>query len=85
MNWISVKDKMPAEKEFVSSGRNFYDGKDRMWTESDEVLVVNDRGHYFIDSTRNGQFRSERSKDCDGFTHYVLAWMPIPKYDKLEF
>lgn len=72
---------MPEEKEYFVGGNNYLDGKDRRWTESEIVLVVNDNGGYFTDSTRNGKFRSEWHKDCDGWTHNVLAWMPILKFN----
>lgn len=80
MEWIKVTDRMPEEKEYFSSGHNFLDGKDRKWSESETVLVVNTAGRYFTDSTKNGTFMSERRRNCDNFVEYVVAWMPIPKY-----
>ena len=77
MNWFKVTELMPPEKEFFLSFNNYWDKKDRRWIESKRVLVVDDRGNYFVDSTMNGKFISENRKDCDGFTHYVVAWMPI--------
>ena len=81
MEWILCKDKMPEEKSYHVDASNYWDKKDRDWTESERVLVVDDGEHYFVDSTMNGKFTSEKLKDCDGFTHYVVAWMPIPKFD----
>ena len=80
MEWIKVTDKMPEEKEYFVSGNNYLDGKDRKWTESERVLCVDDYGTYLITATRNGEFISEKHRDCDGFTHFVVAWMPIPEF-----
>ena len=80
MEWIKVSDRMPEEKEYFVGGNNYIDGKDRRWTESKQVLCVDDRGFYFVDSTRNGVFISENHRDCDNFSHSVIAWMPIPEF-----
>lgn len=79
--WILRKDKMPEEKHYHSDGNMFVDGKDRDWSESERVLVVNDEGRYYVDSTRNGKFRSDGQKDIDNFPHEVIAWQPIEKFD----
>lgn len=81
MEWIKVTDRMPEEKEYFVSGNNYIDGKDRRWTESKQVLCVRDTGDFLVDSTKNGKFMSERYKDCDGFTHSIVAWMPIPEFN----
>ena len=72
---------MPEEKHYHSDGSMFVDGKDRDWSESERVLVVDDRGMYYVDSTRNGKFRTDGNKDCDNFPHYVVAWQPIENFD----
>lgn len=79
MEWILCKDKMPEEKSYHVDGSNYWDKKDRDWTESESVLVVYDDERYGIAGTRNGKFREVR--DCDNFPHRVIAWMPIPKFD----
>lgn len=78
--WIKVTERMPAETKWESDTLQGH----REWTESERVLVVTANEDYFVDSTYNGAFRSERHKDCDGFVHYVIAWMPITKYDFKE-
>ena len=80
MRWFKVTELMPPGKEYFCSGVNYHDKKDRRWRESERVLVVDDRGYYFTDATWNGEFISEKRKDCDGFPHYVVAWMPILPY-----
>ena len=78
--WIKTKDRMPEEKHFHVDGSNYSDGKDRDWSESERVLVVDDNGQYYVDTVYNGKFRTDGHKDCDGFQHYVIAWQPIEKY-----
>ena len=81
MEWIKVTDRMPEEKEYFVGGNNYIDGKDRKWSESKQVLCVNDMGQYVVSSTKNGKFMAERYKDCDGFTHSIVAWIPIPEFN----
>lgn len=80
MEWILRSERMPEEKAYHEDGRNYADKKDRDWTESERVLVVDDSLHYYTDWVRNGKFKSDGHKDCDGFPHYVIAWIPIPNF-----
>lgn len=73
---------MPEETAYHIDGRTFVDKKDRNWTESKRVLVVDDAYNYYTDFVRNGKFHSDGRKDCDGFPHYVVAWMPIPEFNE---
>ena len=79
--WIKRKDRMPEEQHFHVDGSNYLDGKDRDWSESERVLVVNDSEQYYVDTVYNGKFTTDGHKDCDGFQHYVIAWQPIEKFD----
>ncbi len=79
--WILREQQMPKETHYHTDGSMFIDGKDRDWSESERVLVVDDRGMYCVDSTRNGKFRTDGTKDCDNFPHYVVAWQPIENFD----
>lgn len=73
--WTYVTDRMPEERKYESDTLQGH----REWTESERVLVVDDAGYQYVDSTRNGKFRTDGHKDCDGFPHYIIAWMPIPE------
>ena len=78
LGWISVKEKLPEERKYESDNLQGH----HEWTESDEVFVLDDRGFPLVDSLRNGKFRRDGHKDCDGFPHWIEYWMPIPELPK---
>lgn len=78
LGWISVKERLPEERKYESDNLQGH----HEWTESDEVFVLDDRGFPMVDSLRNGKFRRDGHKDCDGFPHWIEYWMPIPELPK---
>ena len=73
---------MPEEKAWHEDGRNYSDGRDRDWTESDRVLVWDSMYGPHVDSTKNGKWLSEIRGGYTGqVCHGIIAWMPIPEMD----
>jgi len=73
---------MPEEMAWHGDGINYADGKDRDWTESEEVLAWDSMYGPIIDSTRNGKWVSETRGGYTGqVVHGIVAWMPIPEMD----
>lgn len=79
-HWTKVSEAMPKETKYESDNlQGHYE-----WTESDRVLVITDHEESFVDSTKNGKFNHDGLKDCDGFPHWIVAWMPIPPFNNIE-
>ena len=78
LGWISVKERLPEERKEYSDTLQGH----REWTESDRVFVADDFGDVRVDALRNGKFRTDGYKDCDGFPHWIEYWMPIPELPK---
>ena len=82
MNWIDCRERMPEEKAWHEDGRNYSDGKDRDWTESERVLVWDSMYGPSVSSTRNGEWMCDKNRADRGYSiHSVVAWMPIPEMD----
>lgn len=78
LGWISVKERLPEERKYESDNLQGH----HEWTESDRVFVADDFGDVRVDDLRNGKFRTDGYKDCDGFPHWIEYWMPIPELPK---
>lgn len=79
-HWTKVSEAMPKETKYESDNLQGH----HEWTESDRVLVITNHEESFVDSTKNGKFNHDGLKDCDGFPHWIVAWMPIPPFDNIE-
>lgn len=79
-HWTKVTEAMPKETKYESNNLQGH----HEWTESDRVLVITDHEESFVDSTKNGKFNHDGLKDCDGFPHWIVAWMPIPPFNNIE-
>lgn len=79
-HWTKVSEAMPKETKYESDNLQGH----HEWTESDRVLVITDHEESFVDSTKNGKFNHDGLKDCDGFPHWIIAWMPIPPFNNIE-
>lgn len=79
MKWIKCQEQMPEERKYESDNlQGHYE-----WTESDRVLVWDSLYGAYIDSTRNGKWRSEqRGGYQPQVVHGIIAWMPIPKFEE---
>lgn len=79
-HWTKVSEAMPKETKYESDNLQGH----HEWTESNRVLVITDHEESFVDSTKNGKFNHDGLKDCDGFPHWIVAWMPIPPFNNIE-
>ena len=71
--WIT--DRMPAETKHSSDNLQGHSE----WTESDAVLAYDSMYGCYIDSTKNGKWRSEERSGYQGqVCHGIIAWMPLP-------
>lgn len=75
--WHKTSEELPEELKYVE---NTMQGR-REWTESEQVLVINNHYQKSVDYTKNGEWVRLRNlpKDCDGLKTCYLYWMPIPK------
>ncbi|MBR6907117.1 hypothetical protein IKN40_01055 [bacterium] len=78
-SWIDCLKQMPPEKKQCSDTLQGH----REWTESDIVLVWDSMYGCGIDSTKNGKWRREQRGGYTGqVVHGIIAWRPIPEFNK---
>lgn len=80
--WHKAWEELPQESKYIE---NTMQGR-REWTESEQVLVINNHYQKSVDSIRNGEWVRLRNlpADCDGFKTSYLYWMEIPELPKEE-
>lgn len=77
--WVDCLKRMPEETKQTSDTLQGH----REWTESDQVLVWDSLYGPHIDSTKNGQWRSEQRGGYMGqVVHGIVAWRPIPEFNE---